>query len=230
MRVDFDRSACLPGRPKTTTDRIKNVKRTFDRIAPHFARTRAKAWEPVRDFIEESSGTIGIDIGCGNGRHAELLSKRTDYVIGIDISKEALYQAHDRAVANGFPLELIQADSSLLPLNARTADIAVYIATIHHLPSRDQRVQSLNELEAVLSRNGRALVSAWSVSHDRFSSHSGFDTKIDWTLPSGETVGRFYHIYDINEYKDDLDTSRLHVIDVFEEGGNCYAIVGPSKQ
>ena len=213
-----------------TTGGINDVKRTFDRIAPHFAQTRPNAWEPVDQFINAYRGSIGVDIGCGNGRHAELLANRTDCVIGIDLSREALRQAQKRAVRNAFQLALIQAEATTLPLASASSDLIVYIATIHHIPSSTGRIESLNEISRVLSADGRALVSAWSVTHEKFSRDRAFDTNISWTLPCGETVDRYYHIYDINEFRHDLDVSSLSVKRVFEEAGNCYGVVGPSEQ
>jgi hypothetical protein len=75
-------------------------------------------------------------------------------------------------------------------------------------------------------------VSAWATVHDRFSEQSGdadegFDTYVDWTLPGGETVPRFYHIYAPAEFRTDLAASRLTPLDTFVSSGNCYAVVGP---
>jgi len=80
-------------------------------------------------------------------------------------------------------------------------DLAVYVATLHHLPTRESRIASLDELARVLSPRAAALVSAWSTEHDRFDADEGFDTTVDWTLPGGETVPRFYHVYDPAEFR-----------------------------
>lgn len=230
MRDDSRDRSSDTSRSGRTPEQIKDVKRTYDRIAQHFAQTRQSAWEPVEKFVNSSHGSIGVDIGCGNGRHAELLTNRTERVIGIDLSREVLRQARQRAERNAFQLALIQAEATTLPLPSARIDLIVYIATIHHIPSRTGRVESLNEISRVLSADGRALVSAWSVTHEKFSRDRAFDTTITWTLPSGETVDRYYHIYDIDEFRHDLDSSSLSVKRVFEEAGNCYGVVGPSEQ
>jgi SAM-dependent methyltransferase len=110
---------------------------------------------------------------------------------------------------------------------AGRVDLAVYVATLHHLPTRTGRVASLDELARLLASGGRALVSAWSTDHDQFDAQSGFDTTVDWTLPDGETVERFYHIYDADEFRADLRESGLDVRSVELSSGNCYATVGP---
>ena len=72
-------------------------------------------------------------------------------------------------------------------------------------------------------------MSAWSTAHDRFDRAEGFDTTVDWTLPGGETVPRFYHVYDPDEFRADIAASDLTAEDVFLSSGNCYAVVRKGK-
>lgn len=209
---------------------IIGVRRTFDRIAPHFSETRQQAWPAVADFIHLTRGRVGLDLGCGNGRHAELLAERVEHVIGVDLSRNALFEARERAADRDFDIDLLQASATDIPVRDQQIDVTTYIATIHHLPSRELRQRSLSELGRVLTPEGRALVSAWSVSHDRFERDQAFDTEIDWTLPNGETVGRYYHIYDVEEFTADLLAAGLRVIEVTVEAGNCYGIIGCPEQ
>lgn len=205
--------------------RRREVRRTYERIAEHFAKTRPEPWEEVTAFLEGRSGAVGLDVGTGNGRHAELLAARTDRVIALDASHAAIGTALDRSVKRGFAFAPCLGDAARLPVCTSVVDLAAYVATVHHLPDRAARVASLDELARVLVAGGAAVVSAWSVSHDRFDRSSGFDTEIDWTLPDGEAVGRFYHVYDLDEFEADLRESDLRVGEVFESHGNCYGVV-----
>jgi ubiquinone/menaquinone biosynthesis C-methylase UbiE len=203
------------------------VRDTYDRIAGHFAETREYPWPEVESFLDEDApaGGVALDLGCGNGRHAELLAERCDRVLACDISRGLLENARERASERVFDADLLQADASALPLRDGAVSVATYVATLHHLPARDARVASLNELARVLGPCGRALVSAWSTAHDRFEADEGFDTTVDWTLPGGETVPRFYHIYAPGEFDADLRESALAVRRSFVSSGNCYAVV-----
>ncbi|MDL5360427.1 class I SAM-dependent methyltransferase [Halalkalicoccus sp. NIPERK01] len=206
-------------------DESRRVRETYDRIAAHFASTREHPWPEVEAFLDDRSGAFGLDVGCANGRHAELLAARTDRAVGMDVSRGLLGEARDRARTRGFAVDLVQGDAAGLPIRSRRVDLALYVATIHHLRDRETRVRSLDELARVLAPDGRALVSAWSTAHDRFDSESGFDTTISWTLPGGETVPRFYHIYAPEEFRADVANSAL-AIEAFEvSSGNCYATV-----
>ena len=204
---------------------------TYDRIATHFSKTREYAWPEVESFLADRSGDLALDVGCGNGRHTEALAARAEAAVGVDLSRGLLDEAVDRARDRGFAdaTAFVHGDAAALPVRDGTADLAVYVATLHHLSPRDARIGSLNELARVLAPDGVALVSAWSTAHDRFDRDEGFDTTVDWTLPSGETVPRYYHIYSPAEFETDLGESALETRRTELSSGNCYAEVGPER-
>jgi ubiquinone/menaquinone biosynthesis C-methylase UbiE len=208
----------------------RGVRETYDRIAGHFAETRAYPWPEVTEFLDDvgPASNRGLDLGCGNGRHAEALAERVPSVVGVDVSRGLLRTARERARERGFAdrLHLVHGDATALPFRDDAFDVAVYVATLHHLAPRSARRRSLDELARVLRPGGRALVSAWSTEHDRFEAEHGFDTEVDWTLPGGETLPRFYHIYDPEEFRTDLGASALSPLRTFVSSGNCYAVVG----
>jgi ubiquinone/menaquinone biosynthesis C-methylase UbiE len=201
------------------------VRDVYDEIATHFSKTRVNPWPEVESFLSGRSASTGLDIGCGNARHTESLLTVTDRTIGLDLSRNLLAEATERV--DGAGVVFLQGDAATLALASDTVDIALYVATLHHLPDRMRRVRSLDEMARVL--DGVGFVSAWSTTHDRFDTHgrtaSGFDTTIDWTLPDGDTVPRFYHIYAPDEFERDLVESNLTVERVFVSSGNCYARV-----
>ena len=218
------------------------VREVYDEIASHFSKTRAYPWPEVESFLASVSADeptrVGLDIGCGNGRHAGPLAMATERVVAVDLSRALLVEAHERlsdeeriqlSGADG-RVVLVQADAAAMPLTTGVVDVALYVAAVHHLPDRERRVGSLSELSRVLSPDGRALVSAWSTAHDRFdvpADAGGFDTTVDWTLPGGETVPRFYHIYAPEEFERDLRAAGLVVESATVSSGNCYAEVRP---
>ncbi|MCU4717629.1 class I SAM-dependent methyltransferase [Halapricum hydrolyticum] len=206
----------------------RDVRETYEEIADHFSKTRAYPWPEVETFVEEEDPVaVGLDLGCGNGRHVAVLAERADRVVALDASRNLLGAARDRIDDPG--MRLVQGDAARLPLRADSVGLAVYVATLHHLPSREHRRESLDELARVLGADGRGLVSVWSTAHDRFDAdpdaETGFDTTIDWTLPDGSVVPRFYHIYAPAEFEADLEASQLQVESVRVSSGNCYAEV-----
>ena len=238
-----------PGRGAPDDRDPTAVKDTYDRIAEHFARTRRHPWPEVESFLAgepldgdasdpggrddsdrdrgDGAAGLGLDVGCGNGRHLGPLLEVVDRAVGVDVSRGLLDVARERVRGEGIAdrTDLVQGTATRLPLSTGSVDRALYVAALHHLPSRERRVTSLDELARVLSGEGRALVSAWSTEHDRFDRETGFDTTVDWTLPDGERVPRFYHVYDPAEFDRDVAASRLAVERTVVSSGNCYAVV-----
>ena len=206
------------------------VRATYDRIADHFSSTREYPWPEVESFCAGRHAAVALDVGCGNGRHTELLAEHADRVVGLDASRGLLLAARKRVPGAA----LVAGDAASLPVADGAVDLAVYVATLHHLPTRRLRRESLDELARVLDDGGTALVSAWSTEADRFEIdtdadvETGFDTEIDWTLPGGEAVPRYYHIYAPPEFDADLDASDLAIVESVVSSGNCYAVVEPS--
>jgi len=211
---------------------MDDVRAAYDRIAAHFAATRQHPWPEVESFCErvadagvDHGGAVGLDVGCANGRHVAPLALAADRVLGVDASAPLCRLARERAADRDLPLAVVQGDAAALPVADDAVDVAAYVATLHHLRPRERRVASLDELARVLAPGGRAVVSAWSVAHDRFDADAAHDRTVDWTLPDGETVPRFYHVYDDAEFRADLDASALAVEDVYLSSGNHYAEV-----
>jgi SAM-dependent methyltransferase len=204
---------------------------TYDRIAEHFAATREHPWPEVESFVATADPAgLALDVGCGNGRHAEVLGTVADHVVGVDASRGIIGAARRRSDRREFAIDPVQGDAATLPVRDDRVDLAAYVATLHHLRPRATRVASLDELARVLAPGGRALVGVWSTTHDRFDTETGFDTTVDWTLPDGETVPRYYHIYDPAEFDRDVGASALVVRDTFRSSGNCYVVVGASRE
>ncbi|PSQ43954.1 SAM-dependent methyltransferase [Halobacteriales archaeon SW_7_68_16] len=203
--------------------RVGDVRRTYDRIADHFAATRAHPWDDVTDFLADRTGRVGVDLGCGNGRHAAPLADRVDRVLPLDLSWRMLAAARDRVGDTA----LCRGDLGTLPIATDAVDLGVCIASLHHLGSRDRRVAALSEMGRILAPDGRLLVSVWSHTHDRFDRAGAFDTTVDWTLPDGTVVGRFYHIYDRADLVAELDAAAADPVAIRESAGNLYAEIGP---
>ena len=57
----------------------------YNEIAPHFSQTRYKPWPIVEEFLlSREDHSIGIDVGCGNGKYLAVNPKLC--IIGSDRS------------------------------------------------------------------------------------------------------------------------------------------------
>ncbi len=202
---------------------------TWDAIAKSFDVTRRKPWKQCIDFINKLSKTdIVADVGCGNGRHLLPCIKQCKQVIGIDISRELLYIIQEKIKQSNLKNTcLIQSSAVNIPLKDNSLDKVLFIASLHNIKRRDRRIQSLKEIKRILNKDGKALVSVWSRWQDKYRKlffkkwftqlgESEFgDIDIYWRQ-HGLNIPRFYHLYSKKEFRNDLLSADLKIIDMME--------------
>jgi ubiquinone/menaquinone biosynthesis C-methylase UbiE len=212
------------------------VRQTFEAIAEHFDMTRYKPWPESVEYVESiPEGSRVLDIGCGNGRNMILPRRLGHEVVGVDFSMNLLRIAQEKLNIRELAQSghLIGGDAALLPLKNDTFDAALYIATLHHIPSKKDRLRSLRELERVLRPDGTALISVWALDQPRFeellknkSKDSDFaDIFIPWTRSDGKVFQRFYHLFEKDELKDLISQTNLNTEKYFFSSDNYFARV-----
>jgi len=197
--------------------------------SPLTSKTREYAWPEVESFLDGRSATHALDVGCGNGRHTELLAARSASVVGVDLSRELLREATTRARERGFDAvaDFVHGDAAALPIADESIDLAVYVATLHHLSPRDVRVRSASTSSPACStRTGTALVSASGAPPTTASTARPGSTRPS-TGPSRrrDRPAVLSHLLPPSEFERDLEASDLEPIDIDISSGNCYAVV-----
>jgi ubiquinone/menaquinone biosynthesis C-methylase UbiE len=98
-------------------------------------------------------GKTVIDVGCGGGDTVRWLAAQGTLVTGLD-SREMLAKARSHPAAAGE--KYIEGGAQKLPFADGTADIILYLASFHHVPSTALS-QAMNECCRVLKMGGRAV-------------------------------------------------------------------------
>jgi ubiquinone/menaquinone biosynthesis C-methylase UbiE len=100
---------------------------------------------------------IAGDFGSGTGNLAINLYKSGKYhkIIALDLSKNSLLVAQDKAVKEDCNIELIVTDLCILPLADDSLDIIYGCAFLHHLP---EPFTFFSELERILKPGGRFVI------------------------------------------------------------------------
>ena len=115
----------------------------------HLRRT-AKAFSLVRDLRFQTA----LDIGCADGFFTNKLSKITDVVYGIDVSKTAIEHARINYPGPFFRVgNLIE-----IPHGDSLFDLVSCLDVIYYLGDMDRRM-AVEEIVRVLKPNGHLLVS-----------------------------------------------------------------------
>jgi len=209
-----------------TENNYKNSEKTWDIIAKSFDNTRRTPWQDVIDFINEmSSSDVVADIGCGNGRHLILCVEKCKSVIGLDISRNLLRITQSKLKGKKQNALFIHGNIVNIPIKKDTFDAILYIAALHNIKGRNNRIQSLIEVKRILKDNGIALVSVWSREQEKFrncftntsSNDDEFgDIQIYWKQ-NKLNVPRFYHLYTKEEFIEDIKQSGFEIEQMIEE-------------
>lgn len=189
-----------------------HVHGVYEAIAPHFSATRHKPWPFVSSFLAaQPPGSVGLDVGCGNGKNMGV--NRDVLVLGCDRSAALVALARDLWCSEHYhhdvpgardedgrqpvvvPVggggiipgaDVAVADSLELPFRQGSADFVICIAVIHHLSTRERRVDAIRQLLRCLvrpaeaagtarsqQRSGKILVYVWAL--EQSSSRRGWD-------------------------------------------------------
>ena len=188
----------------------RELMEVFNTIASSYAYSRRRPWRLILDELSGVSGRIA-DIGCGPGQYSTaLLRKPRIEVVCIDFSFEMLRIACKRLVKNDVygKAHLVQADIENLPFRNNAFDSAIYVATIHHLPTHNSRLRSLREIFRTLKPKAKIVVTAWSILQLRFfrilvknallkivkPDIKMGDAYVPWKH-KGKVLKRFYHLF-----------------------------------
>jgi len=90
---------------------------------------------------EEVAGRLVLDVGCGMGRFAEVVSRWGGRVIGIDLSL-AVEAAHAN-LSDRDNVRILQADLFHLPFRPGTFDIVYSLGVLHHTPDCEKAFRQL---------------------------------------------------------------------------------------
>lgn len=220
----------------------KHVHAVYESIAEHFSGTRYKPWPIVEHFLSAlPAGSIGLDIGTGNGKYLPV--NRDVFIIASDHSSNLVHIASKHE-----PHEALVADSLALPHRPKSFDFAISIAVIHHLSTRQRRVQAVAHILELLEDDGRALIYVWAL--EQKNSRRGWDkggeqdVLVPWVTKerkvasdNGEQDGmveektyhRYYHLYRESELEEDVEAAGGVTVKAGYEKDNWWAVVAPKR-
>ncbi|MFH1393062.1 MAG: class I SAM-dependent methyltransferase [Patescibacteria group bacterium] len=98
-----------------------------------------------------------LEIGCGNGRMTQFISKNFKKVYAVDISSRMINLARQR-LANFNNIEFLVSDGSELPVQDNIADFVFSYIVFQHFPSKTMIERNLREIKRVLKSNGIAKI------------------------------------------------------------------------
>ncbi|RCI16512.1 hypothetical protein L249_2416 [Ophiocordyceps polyrhachis-furcata BCC 54312] len=201
-----------------------HVHEVYEAIAEHFSSTRHKPWPRVARFLQgQRPGSVGVDIGCGNGKYQPV--NETVVLLGCDACASLVRLARLERGA-----EVVTADGLALPYRTCRADFAICIAVVHHFSTRERRRAAIGEVLSCLragDESSRALLYVWAL--EQSSSRRGWDVGSDpdalvpW-VARGTTYQRYYHLYAQGELDQDVVAAGGEVVESGYERDNWWVV------
>lgn len=198
-----------------------DISSVYNNIANDFSNTRHKTWPCVAKFIDTFKETdLNADIGCGNGKN--MIYRKLNFK-GMDICDEFIKICTERN------LDVIKGNILNIPFESNSFDNIICIAVVHHLSSRDERIESIKELFRICKDNGKIMIYVWAFEQPEDSKRQfkTQDEMVSFKKVNGEVHHRYYHLYKKNELEEEIQLSGLSFkyMESGYERGNWYVII-----
>lgn len=198
-----------------------DIANVYNNIATDFSNTRYKIWFSISKFIDTFKETdLNADIGCGNGKN--MIYKPLKFK-GMDICDEFVKICKERN------LDVIKGNILSIPFNSDMFDNVLCIAVVHHLPTKDERINAIKELFRICKDGGRIMIYNWAFdqpveSKRHFKSQ---DEMVPYKKINGEVFYRYYHLYKEGELEEEVKLSGFpyKYMESGHERGNWYVII-----
>lgn len=207
-------------------DSRREVIETFDRIAHQFHHSRRTPWPSLKE-IRDCGNRRVLDLGAGTGRNTwRLVEWGASLVVAADSSTEMLKILRKNTDKRGRELiHPVRCDALYLPFVPSFFDRVAFIATMHHIPRRDNREGAMREITRVTADGGKVLVTAWVLFQRRFlrQAHKLIMRKVrggevgDVYISWGKDAQRFYHLFTLGELKGTVKSSGLSILRAYGE-------------
>lgn len=144
----------------------------------------------IEEFLREhppAPHSKALDLGCGGGRHTELLAKNGYEVIGIDINQAMLETTRLRMEALALRVDLLRDSITQIPCPDESFDLVVATGVLHQAEDVVQYDQAISELARVMKMGAYVLLNvftnkSWDESY-RVVSLSGYSVVTKEGLP-----------------------------------------------
>lgn len=201
---------------------------SYDNFATTFSNSRKNhPWPELQYIIEDMriyQYNSVLDIGCGNGRFLEEANK-LDFIpwiyLGIDSSEWMIWEAIKLHPHDQFKVLWMQ---DIWDLD-ESFDVLLFLASFHHLDSRNERIQVLHNAKKLLKSNGRIYMTNWNLlEQERYQKNHRWNGEFD--IKIGEFI-RYYHGFTITELDELFKEAGYGIIEnrIFEGGRNILSVL-----
>ena len=195
-----------------------NLNSVYENIASDFDKTRYRAWTTVERILDSfDSNTINGDIGCGNGKN--MLYRKDLKFIGIDFCEKFI------DICKSKKLDCYKSDIRNTFFKDNFFDNTISIAVIHHLDTKQKRINAINEMFRITKNNGTLFIYVWALKQPENSKRKFYkqDTMVPYKTKLN-TYYRYYHLYREGEIEKEISSCNYNfeILTKGYEMGNYY--------
>ena len=202
---------------------LEKVKNDYNQIAEEFSQSRDKLWPEFENFLQYIKPEMRVlDLGCGNGRLYELLKDIGINYTGIDNSARLIQLAQERWEKEP---KLLFKVGDVLSLEEPTNnyDSVLLIAVLQHIPSKQLRLRSLQNIKNILKPEGLLIITNWNLWQRKYRKYIFYNwvkkilqvSRLDFNdtlIPWRDTLNRYYHAFTKKETYFLLNKSGFDVV------------------
>lgn len=164
------------------------LKRRYDLTAhmydQRYEEIQRKKYQVLAKNLQHANRAL--DVGCGTGMFLSLLSQKTKFIVGIDMSAEMLQIAKKRMTGAA----LVQADADHLPFVGESFDVIVSVTLLQNMPNPALTVR---EFARVLRPGGIAMMTSLKHKHSpkqlmAWATAANLKPLKAWEMQDGEDV------------------------------------------
>ena len=179
-----------------------------------------------------------LDLGCGNGELARSLSRRGQHgtYVGLDFSVPLLHEADREAFS--FPVKFLEVDLTEFPVIGGELSLGdkwslvTAFAVLHHIPSRELRLNIVKKVHDLLKKDGLFIHSNWQfLNSPRLKTRvqpwqsiglnpqdvDTTDYLLDWR--QGHSGLRYIHHFDEQELAELAKAGMFEIVESFHSDG-----------
>lgn len=197
---------------------IAQIRNNYNVIAKHFDSTRYSSW-PEFEYFKHliCDGQNILDWGCGNGRYFETIKNKKIKYYGVDISKNLLNfakQKYQNEMETG-KVHFFCSEKGEIEFPKNFFDVVIMIASFHHLPNEETRLDLLKKVYKELKTGGHLVMTNWNlesfwakekIKNKKIIKVGKDDFMVPWKNQQGKIITkRYYHSFQKSELKDLLN-------------------------
>ncbi len=141
-----------------TEDYVQNYIQVIENPLPELKNTFNKELETLNNNSEKNS--VVLDVGCGAGRPADLLSKFVKKIVCIDNDKKMLDVAKERC-KNIDNVEILEDDALDISFSDKSFDLVYATYNLIGSLKKSERQKLINEMKRVAKDNTKIINLTW---------------------------------------------------------------------